>query len=305
MRKRDFQISGFGLPDLGENNIINRVLTSALQARGIDDSSEGSGAIYWDADYFDLHRVAIFQGASERIQQQILQQLTQDLLKESLWIEQAGMGYMAKMVLLAESSQERMLYSLFAADEASHFAQLRPYGPATPEIPNDAFFQLLGETMESEDKGVLLFVLQGVLEGWGLTHYRSLSKGCTHPTLGHLLRGFLQAESRHHGAGVTLFNQIQISANSRAAIVECLATFLQMVRVGPQRVVSAIATHQGHLSRAQRIQILQQLDTVAHSHRRLQRLRSLMTHGDSTIVEELERKHLFRPLSPEEAASYG
>ena len=70
-------------------------------------------------------------------------------------------------------------------------------------------------------------------------------------------------------------------------------------------MVSAIATTKGHLSRPQRIQILQQLDTVAHSHQRLQLLKSLMASTESSIVSELEHKGLFIPLSPEEAASYG
>ncbi|NEQ51236.1 MAG: ferritin-like domain-containing protein [Leptolyngbya sp. SIO3F4] len=302
-----FPVSGYELSELSTDHKINRILVAALGEREITHSSQSSShPIYWDTNYFDLDRMSIFRDASELEQQQILHQLNQQLLEESLYIEQAGVGYMAKMVLMANSTQERMLYSLFAADETSHLAQLQSYVSVdTTGTPDDPFLQLLAEIVESEDRSVLLFVLQVVLEGWGLTHYRHLAKGCTDQTLQLLFQSFLHAESRHHGAGITLFNQAELSTNSQTTIVDCLATFLQMVRVGPQRVVHAIATHKGHLSRPQRIKILQELDTVCHSHQRLQLLRSIMVNTSSNIVNALEEKDLFTPLSPEEAASYG
>lgn len=300
-------VSGFGLPTLELDDTLNRVLVSALGDRKIADMSVSDiPDTYWKPNYFDLDQVAIFQSASVLEQQQILQQLNQGLLQESLYIEQAGVGYMAKMVLMADSTQERMLYSLFAADEATHFAQLQPYVPATTiNTLDDPFLELLSDIVDNPDKAVLLFVLQVVLEGWGLTHYRHLAKGCHHRALRNLFQSFLQAEARHHGTGVTLLSQLQISHGSQAVIVACLASFLQMVRVGPQRVINAIATTKGHLSRSQKILILQQLDTVAHSHQRLQLLKSLMVKTGGTIVNELENKGLFHPLSPEEAAKYG
>ncbi len=299
-------VSGFGLPELSADNKLNRILTSALRQQA-DSSNSKNISVYWQADYFDLDQVSIFQDADKTEQQQILRELNQGLLQESLYIEQAGVGYMAKMVLMADSTQERMLYGLFAADETTHLAQLQPYLPSPTLLsePDDPFLRLLAGIVESSDKAVLLFVLQVVLEGWGLTHYRSLARGCNHKPLKRIFQTFLQAESRHHGAGVTLFSQTQLSASSKNAILACLATFLQMVRVGPQRVVSAIATTKGHLSRSQRIQILQQLDTVGHSHQRLQLLKSLMASTGNTIVSQLEESGLFVPLSAEEAASYG
>ena len=299
-------VAGFGLPALPTDNKLNRVLTSALREHSATNQPVSPGNLYWGADYFALDRVSLFQDASDLEQQQILEQLNQGLLQESLYIEQAGVGYMAKMVLMAASLQERMLYSLFAADETTHLAQLQPYVPSVnASIPDDPFLRLLSDIVESADKQVLLFVLQVVLEGWGLSHYRHLAKGCGYGPLRDIFQSFLQAESRHHGAGVTLFNQADVSTDSRDAIVDCLGTFLQMVRRGPQRVVSAIATTKGHLSRPQRIQILHQLDTVTHSHQRLQLLRSLMVSSGGSIVSELDDNGLFTPLTPEEAASYG
>mgnify|MGYP001791276357 FL=1 len=300
----DEGIAGFGLTELAADNKLHRILSAALGERGVATTPADVHSIYWEASYFSLDRVSIFSAASPLEQQQILHQLNQELLQESLSIEQAGVGYMAKMVLMAENAQERMLYSLFAADETTHLALLLPYG--TPYAhPSDPFLQLLSVIVDSADKAVLLFVLQVVLEGWGLTHYRQLARGCCDRTLKSLFQSFLQAEARHHGTGITLFNQTDLSVSSQAAIVDCLATFLQMVRVGPQRVLGAIATHIGPLSRPQRIRVLRQLNTAGHAHQRLQLLRSLMFSASHDIVERLEHQGLFSPLSPEEAASYG
>jgi hypothetical protein len=107
----------------------------------------------------------------------------------------------------------------------------------------------------------------------------------------------LDAEARHHATGSLLFEEISISKLSQALIIELLAKFLMMVQVGPQNVLAAIAQVKGHLSRSQKIQILEELDTETHSGKRLQLLRSLM-RGKSAdaIVQALEERGAFVPL---------
>jgi len=252
---------------------------------------------YWDASHFGLDRVAVFHTATPAEQRAILYRANLALLQEAYAIEKAGMGYMSRMALLAETTQERMLYTLFAADETSHFVQLSPFVHEKPTLANNPFLQLLSEVLEGADKTVLLFVIQVVLEGWGLTHYRALAKDCRSVPLQLTLQGFLQDESRHHGTGVTLFNQAQMSPESHAGIVEILMQFLRMVQAGPQSVVEAIAHVKGHLSQEQKVQILAELDTETHSGTRLQTLRSLMRgDGAGEIVQELDDRGAFRPL---------
>ncbi|MEH2150069.1 hypothetical protein [Nostoc sp.] len=144
---------------------------------------------------------------------------------------------------------------------------------------------------------VLLFVLQVVLEGWGLSHYRRLAKECRYPVLAELFSSFLQSESRHHATGTTLFNQITVSALSQTTILDVLAQFLFMVQVGPQSLLAAIEQVKGHLTRSQKIQILQELDTETHSGTRLQILRSLMgIKSTQSILQTLEERGAFEPL---------
>jgi hypothetical protein len=163
---------------------------------------------------------------------------------------------------------------------------------------DDPFLCLLSEVVESVDKTVLLFVLQVVLEGWGLSHYRRLAKECRYPVLAELFSSFLQSESRHHATGTTLFNQITVSEFSQTTILDVLAQFLFMVQVGPQSVLTAVEQVKGHLTRSQKIQILEELDTETHSGTRLQILRSLMGGTSAqSILQNLEERGAFEPLS--------
>ncbi|HEY9747602.1 MAG TPA: ferritin-like domain-containing protein, partial [Allocoleopsis sp.] len=124
-------IAGFDLPLLAEGDKLNRILASAFgdQSPLVGQPSYKVVTLqpYWDATHFGLERVAIFQDASEEEQRAIAQIASQGLLAEAYFVEKAGMGYMAKMLLLAETLEERMLYSLFAAEEATHLAQIRSF----------------------------------------------------------------------------------------------------------------------------------------------------------------------------------
>lgn len=291
-------VAGFGLPPLETTHKLHRVLASALGQKSPTTAAETSPSP-WDAAFFGLTQVPLFQTATATEQAHILQLAGQALLTESYFIEKAGVGYMAKMTLLAETIEERMLYALFSADEATHLAQLSPFVSQENVVgTTDPFLNLLESLLETGDRAVLQFVLQVVLEGWGLSHYRHLSTHCCHPVLAKLFHSFLDAEARHHGAGVTLFDRATLSSASRSTIVEALAAFLQMVRVGPQRLVDAIAVVKGDLSRSQRIQLLAELDTEAHSGQRLGVLRSLITPVAPDIAETLDKQNLFSPLSP-------
>ncbi|MBW4668653.1 MAG: ferritin-like domain-containing protein [Cyanomargarita calcarea GSE-NOS-MK-12-04C] len=295
--------AGFDLPHLHQDDKLRRVLDSALKNKlgNPSDVQMAPLSSYWNAAYFGLDKVKIFQEATVEEQTEILDCSACGLLEEAYFIEKAGVGYMAKMVSLAESSEERMLYALFSADEVTHLIQISRFLPNSEMRGTDnAFLRLLEDLAETQDKTVLLFVLQVVLEGWGLTHYRSLAKNCRNVDFSSVLQSFLQDESRHHGTGVTLLDRTNVTKSSQQTIIEVLALFLQMVQVGPQSVVAAIEKVKGDLSRQQKVQIFEQLNTENHSSSRLQLLRSLMRSPNmGTIVEELEVRGVFQPLPAE------
>lgn len=297
-------IAGLHLPYINEEDKLRRVLSSALEKTGGDLIKNPVPLVpYWNTTHFNLNKVDIFQDSTPEEQSSILQLCNYGLLQEAYFIEKAGVGYMAKMVLLAETTEERMLYGLFGADEVTHFAQISRFLP-TPKVSNNPFLDLLEDVVQSDDKSILLFVLQVVLEGWGLTHYRSIAGDCQNPDLSSVFHRFLQDESRHHATGVTLFEKISLSKSSQETIVEILAMFLQMVQLGPQSVVAAIEQVKGHLSKAQKIKVFEELNTENHSGSRLKLLRGLMNLPNAiTIVENLQIKGSFKALKANQCVS--
>src|SRR5262249_51873896 len=115
-------------PDLGREHELQAVLQSALKSRAAAPPSNADPLnAYWPAAHFGLDRVSLFRDASEEEQARILAGCSRDVIAESYFIEKSGMYFAAKMALLAESAQERMLYSLFGADEAVHFDWVANY----------------------------------------------------------------------------------------------------------------------------------------------------------------------------------
>ena len=292
-------VAGLDLPKLEPTHRLNRILSATLCRKPSSQQPVKFDVPPWSADCFGIAYSPTYNDCSNDEQTQILQLASGALLTESYAIEKAGVGYMAKMALLAETTEERMLYSLFGADETTHLSQLMPFVSHIESAnKQDPFLQLLESLLETTDRSALLFVIQVVLEGWGLNHYRTLSKTCQDYALSSLFRSFVQAEARHHGAGVVLFETERLSEVSRTLILDTLAAFLRMVQVGPQKVVAAIAQVKGGLTKAQRIQLFSELDTEAHSEMRLKLLRSLILSAAPEIAYTLEEKGLFEPAPP-------
>src|SRR5687767_7231314 len=108
--------------DLLERPALYAVLNSAIQSRtDLQVTSDKSSQAFWSAEYFHLDNVSIFRECGDSEQQAILNACGRNILAESYYIEKCGMYFSAKMSLLAKTTQGRMLYSMFASDEAVHF----------------------------------------------------------------------------------------------------------------------------------------------------------------------------------------
>lgn len=263
--------------------------------------------IFWDGNYFGLERVREFKRATLVEKAEILRLCNWEILREIYFIEMAGVGYMSKLVSLAQSSEEQMLYSLFGAEEAVHLAKIRSFLPIVPSrtgnnfTGNNLILSLLESVPQLEDKAVLLFVLQVVLEGWSLSHYRNLACNCHHPKLSLFLQEILADESRHHAIGLKLFHRLELSSSSERKIIDVVGLFLQGMQMRQQMIVSAIEQTKGYLSRSQKLQIYEELDTETHTSTQLKFLRSLMRNPNSTgIIQQLEARGAFQAFSREQ-----
>jgi tRNA isopentenyl-2-thiomethyl-A-37 hydroxylase MiaE len=297
-------ISGSSLPNLKENKLLGW-LSSELDARLPQPSLNEATSycpIYWGASYFGLDKVKSFQNASKIEQAEILRLCSSEVIQQIYTIKKACVSYMAKMVLMHESTEEQMLYGLFGADEVMHLKQISQFLQAVQipaqQIEENQLLKFLNDVINTHDRAVILFVLL-VLDGWSLSYYRSLAIECREPDLSLTLQTFLPDKSRHHATGVMLFHNLSLTSESQNTIVETLSKFLLMMQIEPQQtIVSAIEQIKGDLSRLQKIRIFEELDTENQSLTRLKFLRSLMRNPNSgTIVQMLEVRGAFQPFS--------
>lgn len=283
---------------------MKAILDTALRRRGMPNVAPPGNDAPWDASYFGLDRVAVFRRAPAETRRRILAGCAEDVLREASGVERLGLTFAARMVLLAETTEARMTYSLFGADEAMHLAAISRY-LARPEAdmpPRDPFLCLLTEAVSEGPRLALAFVVQVVLEGWGLVHYRALSRGCRSPDMAATFAGILRDEALHHGAGQAVLRRAALPAFDRAWAADVLVRLLEMVQAGPQRVVARLTAATGPLSRGGRARVFEELDAEAGAGRTLDLLRGLMRPAPE-VVTALDTYAAFAPFSPERCAA--
>lgn len=293
------------LPHLPADDRLRGLLGAALDAdRSRPDPTGIDLSQLWRPSHFGLDRTVLFTAAPESQRTAIMDRCCRGLLEEAYFIEKAGIAFAAKMILSSETTEERMLYGLFGADEATHLAAVSRFLPGPiPVADGNPFLALLAEVIDHAERETLVFVIQVVLEGWGLTHYGQLARGCTRLDLTRVLHRIVRDEARHHGSGVVIFEKQPTSPRAIREIVEILVRFLALVQAGPQGVVATVSAVRGGLERADRVKLFAALDAQAHSAARLALLKKLMLRAAAyPIVDELERLRAFEALSAEACA---
>lgn len=271
---------------------VERILENKLERiSSLPDFSQ-----IWDLRALGLEPVRYLQDASTEARQRVRQALAIARLQEAWFIEKAGMSYAAKMSLLSESINEQKLYSLFASEEATHFHFIdQTLGSARPQ-GQDPFIALLNEMISTAERRPLIFMIQVVLEGWGIQHYAMMSKTCQEPALKACLQQILADEAAHHGSGLSLFEETALSTPERQQILEFMSRFLQMVAIGPATVMSVLQTELGEFNASQRAQVLEQLNALADTQGKLNLLRDYMLKAQAQqIVSALDERKAFMP----------
>ncbi len=294
---------GMHLPNLAGQHRVHAVLRNRLPTRAKPQPvMEDAPHAYWPASQFGLERVSLYRHAEPAQRRAVLEHCGRQLLEEAYFIEKAGIGFAALMVLLAETIEERMLYASFASEEARHFDGVRSFLHGDlPERADGSFLSFLSDVIAGSDRTTLQFTIQVVLEGWGLTHYRALRDGCLDPSLKHLLDGILLDEAGHHGSGRVLFADHVMDEPTLVRIEDAIAPMLRMVQLGPQSVLSALDYAFGGLIRTQRAHAFNELEGSRHAQIRLEQLRQLMRFESlRPLISRLESRSLFTPLSAED-----
>jgi hypothetical protein len=275
-------------PHWPEDASLEAILGALLRRRpmALPDRPPDAAEI-WPASSFGLNRVTEFVEASEARQRNIVRRCAADRLAEALYVEKLGLAFCAKMTLLAETAEERMLYALTASDEATHYHWISRFAGGNPEP--SPFLELIGSWIEQKSRSALTLLVQVVLEGWGVQHYHLLARDCRNVQLAAVLREIVTDEARHHGSGTRLLSQRALTSAERGEIAGALAELLDMVRCGPQSIVAAIEA-------VDRTRCFAELEVMEDTRRKLALLRELI--NDEALVAALD----FTPMTSEECA---
>lgn len=283
--------------DFLHNKELLPILKAALNKQGITAAGVQKESLYWPESFYCLPQLELYQSLKSEERQAVLLNCNQITLEEAFYIEKSGMTYAAKMALMAESNDERALYSLFCADEASHFNAINSFMPRPARsFKRQAFLVLLDELLHHGSYPVLIYMIQVILEGWGLHHYRSLFQHCQNSELKQVLRSILNDEAKHHGSGLVLLPQKKWGRQDQALVSEFLAEFLELVRIGPLLLLDAIEDELGELERQDKAKLFSDWGGQVKIKASLDLLHKLMVSHcpDPLLVEKLEAKGLFQ-----------
>ncbi len=296
---------GMDLPCLPGDHGVPRLVQVGLERRGRKPMMNDQTQL-WDAPFFGLDAVSAFRDAGPDARERILARAGQTLVEEAFFIERAGIAFASKMALMAESIDERQLYGMFASDEASHFALVAPFvsDPSLDAYRGNGFLCLLDELIKDGTRPALQVLVQVVLEGWGLTHYRAMRDACRNVGLRSALSVILADEAAHHGSGVLLTQDAPLSPDDAAFVRDALERMLGFVRLGPQAVLGALERELGAFTRAERLKTLHELRAEQGAQERLSLLADLIGKSQAarSVLADLTGQGAFVSLSAEQLA---
>jgi rubrerythrin len=206
------------------------------------------------------------------------------------------------MTLATEGDDERRMFALIGADEALHASWLAPWIEAAAP-PEDPFNRFIAGIAAAGNPQPLAFLLQVVLEGFGIAHYGTLAAHCRDRGLAATFARLAQDEALHHAGGLAAFRADRLTEADRRFLIEAAFTFLQMIRCGPQAVVAAVDHALGLRDQRDAAGVFAALDAEAQSADRLVRLRRLMAQPGMTWLDDaLAAGGAFIPCTPVDCA---
>lgn len=216
----------------GSESKIERLVKVSFAANGFTPVEKTiSGSIYWGERFFSLDKSSFWKSLKEEQKFNILTRMNEHLLREAYYIENSGMLYAAKMNIMAESQEERSFFSIMGFEEAEHLQSLTPFlnsNITSSDVPS--FSGHIGKIITEGDRPSNLFLIQIILEGWGLSYYQTLADQSADKGMQEVFQRIIKDETRHHSAGVILLEKKQTEQNT--FLLDAFHELLNMVRIG-------------------------------------------------------------------------
>lgn len=271
--------------EYSSNMHINSILNGRID---ISISQSLTDNKIWNADSFGIQNTELFNNLKEDQQDSLIKKLSFDRLEEAYHVEHYGMSFASKMSLMAKNLQEQQLYCVVASEEASHLKMVYALlGEQKKEICTNGFSDFLKEVIYAGDRELLIFIVQVLLEGWGLDHYKILGDTALDKDVQSIFYQIVKDESAHHGSGVVLFNEKDLSHTQINRIVDYMKVFLEMIQVGPASLLSSVEkTINSDLSQNQRETFLREINAEAETQRKMNLIIKLMQHSKASLIME-------------------
>lgn len=300
-------VNSLKLPHQEDNTLLDKTLKGSLRRKGRLRESPlyDKQLTAWTAPLYTLDQSSLFLAQSPDTQQHIVQACNDFVMSESYFIEKAGIAYCAKMISMGETTEIRQMYGLIASDEAAHLSWLAPYLSMEQRIsPQGKFVQHISGMIERCDTNTLYFLIQTVLEGWGIAYYKTLAKTCQWNCLKETLLDIVKDEAIHHNAGVALFDPSRMTCLAEIEIYDGMKSYLDILRVGAQNIVACVDKIIGPLSLSELTTLFQAIEAQSSSLVKLQIMKKIMQQpATQKWLDVLEDDGYFEPYSPEACAN--
>lgn len=281
-------------PNLGAKDPLFLLMHKSANTQ--PDKSYSKDELYWNADHYRLTDSSYFRSLSAEKKHLVLHSLNHKSLSLSYYIEKFGLNYGAKMILNAESSEEKSLYALFSADEVKHRLWLEKF------IQQDVFGSIdfhpllrsLELCLQEGTKNSMVFTIQVILEGFGLFHYGNLKESCLNLELKKAFSDILKDEVLHHGMGVVLTQKMALDDDTKKQVFDLTSRFVRSL-LEAEWVLKTLKENTEGLTE-QQVNTFK-LETRWHEQLnfRVEKIKSLIKKvGYAGLSDELDSKGIFR-----------
>tara|TARA_R110000868_G_scaffold407454_1_gene688910 strand:- start:1243 stop:2160 length:918 start_codon:yes stop_codon:yes gene_type:complete len=283
-------------PTSKSNSALKKILDKRLDELTVSSPSPNTPKILWGPERYGLDQSKIFNGLSEDNKSKYLTRMSELNLALSAFIETSGHNYGAKMILLSETLEEKSTYALFASDEAVHLREFQNFMNFDYNIKTHHHPMLtpLAEVIRDGSKISLVFVIQVLLEGFGMGHYYGLRQTCLYKPLQDSYDQILKDEARHHGTGIILAKEEIPTKEDQEQIFEYTRAFVLAMQ-SAHWLFETFDFVGESLTKTQTKQLWRELNFEKVLVARLEKLKDMLQKVDSfNLLERLERDGVFK-----------
>jgi hypothetical protein len=281
--------------EIESSHPLNQILDKGLDQYTVSKKDLEVPLILWGRERYKLEKSTIFTKMDKKSQDEVLIKITQLNLSLSYFIEKSGHNYGAKMIIFADNLQEKSLYCMFAAEEAIHLREFSNFinFKIDPTVHWHPMLDPLAKVIHEGEKNTCLYIIQVLLEGFGMFHYNSLKNDCLYNPLENVFHRILKDEARHHGAGLVLAKESCLTKIEREQIFEYTREFIRSLQ-SANWILKLIEENSKPLSEKDKRKHYEQVQYQATIEKRLHALKEMLLKANrENLVEDLDRDGVF------------